>query len=125
MSFRVVEPGLLEVTYESAGEMAAKAQAALLHALEKECGNGPTAIVFFVRKVNKVDLEVPKLWLGVTQRLAPRLKALAVASGSLAVRAAASTFHISNIVTRTPLEVRAFESERAALDWARSHRGAR
>lgn len=125
MPFRVVEPGIIEVVYESAEEMAPARQGGLRALMDAQLARGPLALVFVVRQVPTVDAAVPKYWLEVTRRLAPRLCAMAVTSNSLAVRAAARAFSVANALTRVAMEARAFCDEAEALDWARARvRGA-
>ena len=123
MPFRLVVPQLLEVTYESSEQMAPAEQKPLLDAREFACTEGPTVIVFYVRKITSVDLAVPAMWQHVTKRLAPGLTGMAICSTSLAVRTAASTFGIANMLTRVPVEVRAFEGEPDGLAWAKKKLG--
>ncbi|MEW5738174.1 MAG: hypothetical protein AB1938_04575 [Myxococcota bacterium] len=120
MSVRVVEPGIIEVVYESADDMAPARQGALRALMDTQLAHGPLALVFVVRQVPGVDAAVPKYWLEVTRRLAPRLCAMAVTSTSMAVRAAARAFSVANTLTRVAVDARAFRDEIEALDWARA-----
>lgn len=122
MAGRVVEPGLVEVTYETAADMEVTAQQPIVRLLEAECRARPVALVFLVRNVSRVDLAVPRFWQQVTKRLAPSLRAMAIASKSLAVRTAASTFSVANLLERVPLKVQAFADEQEALAWAREQK---
>lgn len=122
MSERVVEPGVIEVVYASAEEMKPQAQLGLRRLLDEALAGGPVALVFYVRKVPRVDAAVPKYWAEVTKQLAPRLCGMAVASSSMAVRAAARAFAVANILRRVEVDVQAFADEAQALAWARQRR---
>ena len=122
MSYRVVEPGVVEVVYESAEDMKPEKQLGVRAAVDAELEAGPVALVFCVRRVVSVDLSVPTYWAEVAKRLSPRLCALGVASTSVAVRAAARAFAVGNTLRRVAVDVEAFSDEGAALDWARGKR---
>lgn len=122
MSHRVVEPGVVEVVYATAESMKPERQLALRALLEEQLAEGPVALVFCVREVVTVDASVPAYWAGVTRRLAPRLCAVAIASRSMAVRAAARAFSVGNTLQRVELDVQAFSDEAEALAWARERR---
>lgn len=122
MSERVVEPGVIEVVYASAEEMRPQAQMGLRRLLDEALAAGPVVLVFCVRRVPTVDAEVPKYWAEVTKQLAPRLCGVAVASPSMAVRAAARAFAVANTLRRVDIDVQAFSDEVQALAWARQRR---
>lgn len=124
MSHRIVEPGLIEVVYESAEDMKPEKQLGVRAALDEQLEAGPVALVFCVRKVLSVDMNVPAYWAEVARRLSPRLCALGIASTSMAVRAAARAFAVGNTLRRVEVDVEAFSDEAAALDWARGKRRA-
>lgn len=124
MSHRVVEPGVIEVIYESADEMLPQRQSALRAVLDEQLQGGPVVLVFCVRKVVAVDPSVPAYWLEVTKLLAPRLCGLAIASPSMAVRAAARGFSVGNVLRQVESDVQAFAHEDEALDWAKARRRA-
>lgn len=124
MSHRIVEPGLIEVVYESAEDMKPEKQLGVRAALDEQLEAGPVALVFCVRKVLSVDMNVPAYWAEVARRLSPRLCALGIASSSMAVRAAARAFAVGNTLRRVEVDVEAFSDEAAALGWAREKRRA-
>lgn len=125
MSHRLVEPGVIEVLYESAAEMAPPAQEPLQRLIERSLEAGPVALVFRVHRVPVVDAAVPKFWMEMTRQLAPGLCALAITSPSMAVRAAARAFSVMNTLRRVEVDVQAFIDEDEALAWARTRRSAR
>jgi len=114
----VMRRGVIRVVYEDAPEMLPDRQHALMEVIERELARGPVALVFTVFSARSVDKSVPAYWRGVTQRLAPQLCAMAIASESLAVRTAARGFSVVNTLSRNEVVVRAFESEAPAIDWA-------
>lgn len=120
MPFTSVEPGVLEVVYQTAADLAPAAQAGLLRALEDQLTRGPVGVGFVVRGVAAVDRSVPAFWLDVTRRRAPRLCALAIASPSLAVRTAARAFAVANSVRGVRVAVAAFAAEDEARAWLRA-----
>jgi hypothetical protein len=124
MSHRLVEPGVLLVIYESAEDMRPDRQQPLFREIEEQLASGPVAIVFFVRRVSVVDPSVPAAWAEVVKQRAPRLCAMAVASTSMAVRAAARAFSVGTTLRRIEIDVQAFQSEDEALAWARARREA-
>lgn len=125
MSHRIVEPGLVEVVYESLEDMKPEKQLGVRAVVDQQLEAGPVALVFCVRKVLAVDLSVPAYWAEVAKRLSPRLCAFAIASRSMAVRAAARAFSVGNTLGRVEVDVEAFTDEGAALEWAREKRRAR
>lgn len=119
MPFRLVEPGVIEVVYSSPAELAADAQGPLVELLEAECAVRPTVLVFDVKNVTSVPMAVPELWLTVTRGCAPRLCGMAIASPSMAVRAAADGFNVANLLRRVPVAVKSFHTVADATAWAR------
>ena len=91
--------------------------------LEQELAAGRTTVLFIVRTLD-VPRSVPEFWFTVTQRLAPALCAMAIVSDSLAVRAAASGFSVTNRVRRVKVAVKAFTDAEleAAREWCRAAR---
>lgn len=110
MAYERVGGRHFEVSYQTVDDMDPELQASLLTAIERELKSGPVSILF---RVNTLDVprEVPEFWLGVTKRLAPGLCAMAIVSDSLAVRAAASGFSVTNRVRRVKVSVKAFKPE--------------
>ena len=119
MSFELIEPGIMLVHYRSTDDMLPHAQTGLIAAIEQSCRRGPTALVFNVTGAVSVPLTVPQLWLEVTQRLAPALARIAIASPSVLVRVAAEGFAVSNTLRRVPMSVKSFKSIDEATVWAR------
>lgn len=107
MSFTKKTSGCFEVTYADVQDMAPEAQQALLEAIEREASDRPTSVLFVVDTLD-VQPTVPKFWLDVTQKLAPRLCAVAIISDNLVVRAAASGFSVSNRLRQVKVQVRAW-----------------
>jgi hypothetical protein len=118
MNFDLVRKGVIRVVYQDAAEMLPDRQHPLMDAIERELARGPVAVVFTVFSARSIDKSVPAYWRGVTQRLAPQLCAMAIASESLAVRTAARGFSVVNTLSRNEVVVRAFETEAPAVDWA-------
>lgn len=119
MSHCAVEPGIVQVIYETAEDMAPSQQGPLLELLKAEAGKGPVAIVFLVRKIARVDPSVPRFWLDATKDLNPALLAMAIASSSMAVRVAAKAFGAACSMRGLSVAVAAFSDEAEALVWAR------
>lgn len=117
--------GCFEVTYAVADDMDPRHQQKLLEALERGLAHGPVSVLFVVHTLS-VPREVPEFWFRVTKQLAPKLCAIAVISDSLAVRAAASGFSVSNKVRRVKVNVKAYQGSEleAAREWCASTRAA-
>lgn len=112
-------PDLLLVRYDTAEDLLPANQADLVQRLRELGARQPVAIVFDVgEKIRSVDLRVPGFWLGVTSERAIALRAMAIASRSLAVRAAAGGFRLANLARGLPLEVRVVDSSEAGVEWA-------
>lgn len=107
MEFTHDDDGHFEVTYNSLKDMNPAKQSELLAKLEEQLKKTPVSILFTVEKL-AVPRIVPEFWLTVTTRHAPRLCAMAVASDSMAVRAAASFFGVTNAVRRVKIEVQSY-----------------
>lgn len=105
MSFSKKAGGCFEVIYAQVQDMDPAAQQSLLEALERETSDRPTSVIFVVETLD-VQPTVPKFWLEVTKKLAPRLCAMAIVSDNLVVRTAASGFSVSNRLRRVPVQVR-------------------
>lgn len=112
MSFSRKPGGCFEVIYANVQDMEPAAQQALLEALERETAEHPTSVLFVV-DTTEVQPGVPRFWLDVTKKLAPRLCAMAIVSDNLVVRTAASGFSVSNRLRKVQVQVRA---------WSRSER---
>ena len=123
MSFARVGRGLFEVSYGSVQDMQPELQRGLLRAIEDELASGPVALLFAVNTLD-VPRSVPEFWFTVTRRLAPGLCAMAIVSDSLAVRAAASAFSVTNRVRKVKLEVKAYTVAQAgeARAWCEAAR---
>lgn len=117
------ERGHFEVSYATPEDMAPERQPRLIAELTQALEAGPVSMLFHVHTLD-VPASVPAFWLGVTKQLAPRLCALAIVSDSLAVRATASAFSVSNRIRHVPLRVHAFASREldAARAWCRTRR---
>ena len=113
-------PGVFRVHYRTSSDLDAALQADLVRAVERSAAGGHTAIIFVLEPgIRTVDIAVPTYWLGVTARPELKLAAMAIVTRSMGVRTAAKGFALANTVRRLALEVRTFEEEGAALDWAR------
>lgn len=99
--------GHVEVEYLSAEDMDPAAQPQLLDAIVRELERSPVSVLFVVNTLD-VPRSVPEFWFGVTRQYAPRLCAMAIVSESLAVRASASGFSVTNRVRRVKTAVRSF-----------------
>jgi len=117
--FEKVAPGVFVVRYQTDEELLPDRQAALLAAVRAE--RGGAAIVFVLAPdVWKVDLSVPQFWAHAVADPALPLRAIAVVSGSVAVRAATHTFRIATMLRKQPLAVASLDEEGAAVHWARN-----
>lgn len=123
MEFTHDADGHFEVTYTSVEDMNPRRQAELLAKLEEQLGKTPVSILFTVEKL-AVPRHVPEFWLTVTTRHAPRLCAMAIASDSMAVRAAANFFGVTNAVRRVKVEVQTFSlaERKQGREWCRQLR---
>lgn len=123
MNALLAEPGILQVEYGNEADMDPAQQTALITLLENEVARGPVGVLFLVQSAS-VPRAVPEFWFGVTTRLAPKLCAMAIVSGSVAVRAAASGFGVTNSLRGVQVAVKAFRAgqQADALSWLRSHR---
>ncbi len=118
IEFERKAPGLFVVRYASEDDLAPERQDALLAAARSE--GGPVAIVFVLAPdVWKVDLAVPRFWAGVISGGQLPLRAIAVVSDSIAVRAATHTFRVMVMMMKRPLAVASMSDEDGAVAWAR------
>lgn len=116
-TFEKIAPGLFVVRYQTDEELLPDRQAALLDAVRAE--RGGAAIVFVLAlDVWKVDLSVPQFWARTVADPALRLRAIAVVSTSVAVRAATYTFRIATMLRKQHLVVASLDDEAAAVQWA-------
>ena len=115
--FEQKEPRLFVVHYGSEEELAAARQGPLLAAVRT--AGGPVAMVFVLAPdIWKVDLSVPRFWAGVVGDPTVPLRAVAVVSDSVAVRAATHAFRVSVMMSKRPLAVASMTEEAAAIGWA-------
>lgn len=108
--------GHFEVPYAEAADMDPALQSSLLDDLRVALGEGRVSVLFLVKAID-VPRAVPAFWFSVTQQLAPGLCAMAIVSDSLAVRAAASAFSVTNRIRRVKVAVKSFTA--AELETAR------
>jgi hypothetical protein len=115
--FEKVAPGVFVVRYQTDEELLPDRQAALLKAVRAEAGGA--AIVFVLAPdIWKVDLSVPQFWSQAVADPALPIRAIAVVSGSVAVRAATHTFRIATMLRKQHLSVASLDEEGAAVQWA-------
>ncbi|MCC6812222.1 MAG: STAS/SEC14 domain-containing protein [Deltaproteobacteria bacterium] len=121
MSFERIADGHIEVSYTSAEDMAPEQQRALIDAIERELSARRLTVLFRVGSIS-VPPAVPTFWLNVTKKHAPKLRAMAVVSDSVAVRAAATSFGIANILRGVSVAVRPFKNSEVeiARQWCQS-----
>jgi hypothetical protein len=106
------------VHYERPDDLAPAAQVRLLNAVRDAARHAPVAPLFVVGPaIRIVSPDVPGFWLQQVEPL--RIRALAVASQSFAVRIAANSFGVANRAIGRTLAVRAFPDERSAREWVR------
>lgn len=111
-----VNDGHFEVVYATDDDMDPAQQQKLLEAIRRGLTAGPVSVLFEVKTLS-VPRAVPEFWFSVTRQLAPNLCAMAIVADSLAVRAAASGFSVTNRVRHVKVEVKAFTP--SALEQAR------
>ncbi len=116
--------GVFVVHYGTEDDLLPDRQKALIAALRAE--QDAAAIVFVLSPdVWKVDLAVPKFWAEIVSDPALPLRAIAVVSSSIAVRAATHTFRVLTMLRRQDLGVASLHDEASAVDWAREQVGLR
>jgi hypothetical protein len=121
-SFEQPSPGFFVIRYQSGDDLAPNAQRALLTALEEASREHELRLLFLVGgSILSVDRSVPSWWLGVTARSELRIRKMAIASPSLAVRAAALGFGITNRIRQVKIDVEAFKDEGEARVWILAH----
>ena len=99
-------------------------QRPLIDAVRKE--KIPVAIVFVLApQIWKVELSVPQFWAQVVRDATLPLRAIAVVSGSVAVRAATHTFRVATLLTNKHLAVSSQGDEAGAVRWAQEKVSAR
>lgn len=117
-NFQRVAPGVFVVRYGVDDDLLPERQKALLEKVRAEPGS--SAIVFVLSPgVWKVDLSVPQFWSRVVTDKTLPLRAIAVVSGSVAVRAATHTFRVGLTLSGHKLAVASMQDESAAVRWAR------
>lgn len=117
-SFQKVAPGVFVVRYDEADDLLPDRQAALLEAVRAEC-DGAAIVFVLAPDIWKVDLSVPQFWANTVADPVLPLCAIAVVSGSVAVRAATHTFRVATMLRRQNLAVASLDDETAAVRWAR------
>ncbi|MGZ6123368.1 MAG: hypothetical protein ACXWLR_00310 [Myxococcales bacterium] len=118
-TFEKVAPGVFVVRYQTDEDLLPDRQDALLAAVRAE--RGGAAIVFVLAPdVWKVDLSVPQFWAKTVADPAIPLRAIAVVSASVAVRAATHTFRIATMLRRQHLAVASLDAEGPAVEWVRN-----
>ena len=106
------------VRYGTHDELLPERQKPLIAAVRAE--TAAVAIVFVLAPdVWKVDLSVPQFWAEVVSDASLPLRAIAVVSSSIAVRAATHTFRIATLLRRQDLGVASLDGEATAVQWAR------
>ena len=116
--FEKVGSGLFVVRYGTEDELLPDRQKRLLDAIRAE--RTPSAIVFVLAEdVWKVDLSVPQFWAHAVSDPTLSLRAIAVVSSSVAVRAATHTFLVATMLRKQQLAVVSLQDEGAAVQWAR------
>ena len=116
--FERVAPGIFVVRYRVEDDLLPDRQAPLLEAVQQE--GRPSAFVFVLAaQIWKVDLSVPQFWARTVVDSTLPLRAIAVVSGSVAVRAATHTFRVATMLRGQALAVSSQHDEAAALAWAR------
>jgi hypothetical protein len=122
--FDKIAGGIFVVHYATEDDLLPDRQKGLIAALRAE--QNATAIVFVLAPdVWKVDLSVPKFWAEIVSDPALPLRAIAVVSTSVAVRAATHTFRVMTMLRRQNLGVASLHDEPGAVDWAREQIGLR
>ena len=123
-TFQKVSPGVFIVRYDSEDDLLPDRQKALLDSVR---GEGiPSAIVFVLApQIWKVDLSVPQFWAQVVRDTTLPLRAIAVVSESVAVRAATHTFRVATLLTNRNLAVSSQHEEASAVRWAKESLSAR
>jgi len=107
------------VRYDTAEDLLPANQADLVLRLREAGARQPVAIVFDVGgQIRSVDLGVPGFWLGVSGDRSIALRAMAIASRTMAVRVAAGGFRLANQARRLPIEVRVVDTWEAGVEWA-------
>lgn len=116
--FEKAAPGVFVVRYETDDDLLPDRQRLLIETVRAE--RGSAAIVFVLAPgVWKVDLSVPQFWSKVVGDKTLPLRAIAVVSGSVAVRAATHTFRVGLLLGGHKLAVASMQDEAAAVKWAR------
>jgi hypothetical protein len=117
-SLRQGSSGVFVVRYEVDDDLLPEKQRLLLEAVR--AGPGSSAIVFVLAPgIWKVDLSVPQFWSKVVTDKTLPLRAMAIVSGSVAVRAATHTFRVGVMLSGHKLAVASMQDEAAAVQWAR------
>lgn len=129
MRFSVQPSGVFVVRYDACVELSPELQSDLIDRLRAASCSGETAVVFLVGSgVPTVDFSVPRFWLGVIADPSIRMAAMAIVTGSIAVRIAANAFGAASSARRSELRVQTFDAEETAMGWAadelRARRGA-
>ena len=116
--FEKAAPGVFVVRYEVDDDLLPDRQRLLIESVRAE--RGSAAIVFVLAPgIWKVDLSVPQFWSKVVGDKTLPLRAVAVVSGSVAVRAATHTFRVGLLLSGHKLAVASMQEETAAVKWAR------
>ena len=112
-------PGVFVVRYVTAADLAPDRQGPLIDKVRRRGADAPVALVFVLSpSVWRVDAKIPLYWLDVTADRALQLRAMAIVSPSVAVRAAALGFAVTNTLRRMPVTVKTFTDEATAIVWA-------
>lgn len=120
MACELLEAGLLKVVYATDEDMQPKAQRVVADAVAAELRKGPLGLLFVVPDIPRLDTAVPAYWLEVVSKSAPRLCAMAIASRSMLIRTAATSFGVTLKLRRIKHAVKAFEVYDPALEWVRA-----
>jgi len=117
-NFERLAAGLFVVRYDADDDLLPERQGSLLETVRAEPGGA--AIVFVLAPgVWKVDLSVPQFWSRVVGDKSLDLRAIAVVSNSVAVRAATHTFRVGLMLSGHRLVVGSMHDEASAVQWAR------
>lgn len=116
--FERVASGVFVVRYGTDQELLPDRQAALLKSGARE-GSGAAIVFVLAPDVWKVDLSVPQFWPQTVADSTLPLRAIAVVSRSVAVRAATHTFRVARMLRRQHLAVASLDDEAGAARWAR------
>jgi len=122
--FEIPQPGIFLVNYKDDADLDPEKQGFLISQVKAVGASRRVGILFNISpQVWKVDMKIPKFWLGVTGDRSINLCAMAIVSASTPVQAAASFFNIANTMRKIPVAVQSFGESEPAMTWLRSQIG--